>query len=609
MESAFGQGSPEGGKVAVTPSLVLGAMSNGGGGKVGESSAVDLSDEYENWRPHPSFPSRRRRSSVSSSSSSASASSSPAVGPSRPPPPSRPSRRSPSPHVSQSSSSRASSKVASSSSHRSSSASSNGSSNVATSGRQQSPPPSMSPRNPSPPLAVPTLGRSRSNSAASRFNPDTTIPSIFVPPFSSGSGSGSGGEGTPPTFSPPQRTAPVLKSPRPMPASLPSFLAEFEEGLDPSTAASGAVTLAPSSSLFGSLGGAAEKLEDEEEGSGGGGVSINLTTPNETITSIHSPSPPPLPLSNGRDRSSPDSQFLVHPLFSSSQGIDASPSAPVTSSSDSNSPLDLEDPRDALKRKREAKAQASSRTPSPVSPLPPSSGTFFGQEELEREQDEIASFEAPRPRLFGHGLTESDEEDAGEHAEGMWKATVVQPVDSDSSRDDGEGEGEEGSSEDDEAGAGGSTPRHQHHAENHTIDPDEGVEICNSPEDTDEYDLPSPSSPPSSSGQNNLPRSRPPHPSYLSPSSSSSSSSSNSSTSAPTLLADAPSFFPPQNGPSPPPLGAEEDMMGGPGEEAGFGGGQEGFLPAVADMDLEDESLTTLERIFLLSKSEFTHHR
>ena len=36
---------------------------------------------------------------------------------------------------------------------------------------------------------------------------------------------------------------------------------------------------------------------------------------------------------------------------------------------------------------------------------------------------------------------------------------------------------------------------------------------------------------------------------------------------------------------------------------------QDGYLPAVQDLDLEDESLTTLERIFLLSKSEFTHHR
>ncbi|CED82233.1 Protein phosphatase 2A regulatory subunit A and related proteins [Phaffia rhodozyma] len=37
--------------------------------------------------------------------------------------------------------------------------------------------------------------------------------------------------------------------------------------------------------------------------------------------------------------------------------------------------------------------------------------------------------------------------------------------------------------------------------------------------------------------------------------------------------------------------------------------GRDGYLAVSEDMDLEDEGLTTLERIFLLSKSEFAHHR
>lgn len=144
-------------------------------------------------------------------------------------------------------------------------------------------------------------------------------------------------------------------------------------------------------------------------------------------------------------------------------------------------------------------------------------------------------------------------------------------------------------------------------------DPDHGVEFCDSPEE-DELEA--------VNDDENASTSFAPYLGGSSPSTERPSSSAAQSARArypfrtfndtPGPGADEPSFFPPV--PSSSAAGAGYDSNGLSILDDGGEGlpmdGQEGrFLPVAADMDLEDESLTTLERIFLLSKSEFTHHR
>lgn len=106
--------------------------------------------------------------------------------------------------------------------------------------------------------------------------------------------------------------------------------------------------------------------------------------------------------------------------------------------------------------------------------------------------------------------------------------------------------------------------------------PDHGVSLCNSPESTEDAHLPHIPSPP------------PPHPVHP-------------DAARRRLLQTASDE------------GVGEGLLLHQGESARGDldpmGGEEGSLPRPQDMDLEDESLTTLERIFLLSKSEFAHHR
>jgi hypothetical protein len=78
-------------------------------------------------------------------------------------------------------------------------------------------------------------------------------------------------------------------------------------------------------------------------------------------------------------------------------------------------------------------------------------------------------------------------------------------------------------------------------------------------------------------------------------------------------VADNP-YFPPTGG-SPAPVHELRSGEASPPIDA-FGGDpaqqqqdNQAYLSVTEDMDIDDEGLTTLERIFLLSKSEFTHHR
>lgn len=344
-------------------------------------------------------------------------------------------------------------------------------------------------------------------------------------------------------------------------------------------------------SPLGTIGYAADRLDREktpvqqEDDAQPDKVTIQLTTPNDTTSSLHGDAPSPVtPSSPDVNSASSEAQFLPLAVAPSSTA-DPSPSAPVTASSteETAAPIQLADPLVALRKKREEK-RTRSLSPEPPARAP-SPGSFFGQEEHERGQEEDG-LATPRASLFPGALVDSDEDDSEEAAQGRWKETVVLPVDSDSSKD--------GTSSSEGDGSPPPVP-HVHHPEHHYVDPDEGIEICNSPEDTDDTDLPSPVSP-TDTASHRPPRARPLHPALAG-------SAIDGPFGGGPLTMDAPSFFPPQGqGPSPPP---EMALGGGEGEDPALLD-QEGFLPAV---DLEDESLTTLERIFLLSKSEFTHHR
>jgi hypothetical protein len=331
--------------------------------------------------------------------------------------------------------------------------------------------------------------------------------------------------------------------------------------------------------------------------------SSRSTSPSLSRKSSSGPPPPPslspanIPLP-ATPSTEPRDQYFSLPATPHPNSHFTSPSAPITSSSSSTSdPLKLSNPKDTMGQKR-----SSRRGPSRLST------SFLAGREEGRDGE-------------GESGGEDESEDGGS-SRGS-RSGEASPVEQDPISEVEEGEGEEGKEGKEGEGSLSPTidvpldqaeppsdeisPTHPCH------DPNHGVEFCDSPEEElferedeadDDFSSNHPDYLPSSNAALSSPSTERP-PSYHNPDSSRTGYPFRTFAGTPGPAADEPSFFP-QNA-APAAVGGEASAVlddGGEGLPT-----EARFLPVAADMDLEDESLTTLERIFLLSKSEFTHHR